>query len=502
MLPDLAPLHLFVTLPLATLALAVSGWLVALALLPRLPHATATEADLRTVLLALGWGFGLTPTWAFFVHALSGPPVTPAWLLALAALQGWLAVEVLLRSGRVARFGPELLDLPRLRAVFRNHGALLAGALAVGLLYFLKHESSVSPSSCIGEAAICAVGHGSPGQDVLRDNIGDARLGNSGVLSGFLALYGDAGFRVLYALVGVLLALGGALLGQRTGGAKQRTGDSLQRAGTARVWAWAGLLFLPLNPYVASIPLLDENLLTLAWSVVLLPLLFGPPRGQSHGDGAPIQAVPWTAVGALFGLVVAMRHPMLVCLPALLLLAWTDAVPVRLRLQRVGRLLLGVTLLTAVENLHHLLALGSLLRFEHNTQYPPLPYSLFGVPFVWEGMVNWPLHDTLIRTPHNPFPTFALWPLWLADHLGLLLTATLPLGVWALWQRAPREAAFWLLWWLPVHAGLSLQEAWDYPNKMGILVIVFAPFLVWSLHGLRLVVSHPRQAVPALLVLA
>ena len=85
--------------------------------------------------------------------------------------------------------------------------------------------------------------------DILASNRDDQRLGNTAVISSFVVLFRGLGFRVLYAFVGICLALGGYLLGRRVFKSSR--------------WGWFVLFALPLNPYVAKIPLLDENILTL-----------------------------------------------------------------------------------------------------------------------------------------------------------------------------------------------------------------------------------------------
>jgi hypothetical protein len=288
------------------------------------------------------------------------------------------------------------------------------------------------------------------------------------VISGFIALYEGLGFRLLHGTCGALLALGGFLLGTGIGGTRR--------------WGWAGLALLALNPWVVGLPQADQNLLTLAWITPLCALALKRPT--------------WLLVGLWLGLVLTMRHVLVLALPAFAWLAWTD--PRRVR--ALALLAVGLALETALENLHHLLALGSLLRFESNAQFPALPYDVFGTPIRWEGLMNWPLHSELVRTPHRPFPTWVAWPLHVADHLGLIVASAVAAGAVAVW-RDRREAAFWGLLFGPVFVLLAMQEAWDVPNKMGVLLVAFTPLAAWALHGGKEALRRPQTLGPLLLLL-
>ena len=414
------------------------------------------DAAIRRLLFTLAWGFGVVPTWAFFAHLLGRVEVSLAAVLVAGAVQVVFSTAALRARGDSTPWNDPnegLVDL------WRARWPVLA-ALLIGALWYVKHDGSVPSGSCVTQAAQVATGWDPSGLDLLRGNLGDNRLGNAGVLAGSMAVFGQFGFRMLYALLAVLLALGGWTLGQTI---------------TNRRWgAWLGLLLLPLNPYVASLPLIDENLLALSFSVAFLPLCIGGGR--------------WWAIGALYGLCATMRHPLALGFPALALLAW--------RSERGWRDVLALTIgaagLTAIEHLHHYLAFGSVLRFESNAYFLPQSYELLGLQFQWKGFLNWPLHSHLVRTPHNPFPTMVMWPLSVADHFGLVLSGLMLTGLLASWRR-PWRAALWALWFFPVQASLMVQEAWDYPNKMGVILVVGVPLVAWILEGAAAVAADRRR---------
>lgn len=421
-------------------------------------------APLRALAVAAACGWGLVPSYAFFAHLVTGAHVTRG-AVALAALAhlGLLLIPPLRARAR--------MGLGLLRSLGgRRHRVVLLVVLATQLLYAVEYDPSPPPpeGSCIYSAALTATGHKDADLRLLVENLEDARLGNTAVISGFVAIYQGLGFRALHAVCGGLLALGGFLLGVGVGGTRR--------------WGWVGVALLALNPWVLGLPQTDQNLLTLAWITPLCAVVLSRPR--------------WLLVGLWLGLVLTMRHVLVLAVPAFLWLAWGD----RARGRALGLLLLGLVLETAMENLHHLLALGSLARFESNAQFPALPYEVFGAPIRWEGLMNWPLHDQLVRTPHRPFPTWIAWPLHVADHLGLLLASAGIVGTIAAWRQR-REAIFWALLFGPVFVLLGLQEAWDVPNKMGVLLVAFTPLAAWTLHGLRAAAERPRRVGPSLILL-
>jgi len=456
---------------LATVALfLVPGLLVS-----RVVFGEAEDRPRETgLLLAVAWGFGLVPTLAFFVHLGTGWRVSLGLVAASAVAH--LAVALLHDRRRRRRGQPagwSWWTSPVRRNLDRPMLAVVAVSLLLGAGGALRFSDAALPpeNSCIYSAALIATGHRDEGTNLLLENPEDARLGNTGVIAGFLAVYRQAGYRALHGVCALLLALGGFALGRTVGG--------------SAAWGWGGLLLLSLNPYVLGMPQPDENLIALAWATPALVLL---ARAKP----------PWLVAGALLGLALTMRHVLVLGAPAAFALALMD--PRRTR--AVGRLTAGLLGTTAMAHLHHLLALGSVLRFESNDQFPRFEYELLGFSFGWEGMVNWPLHDVLVRTPHNPLPLLLAWPAYLADQFGLLLMAAAAVGAVASWWADRRLALLLLGWFAPTYAMLALQESWDFPNKMGVLLILLTPVVAWTLLGVQAAARRPKLEGAATVVLA
>lgn len=454
--------------------LAVPGCLAGLCAHASIRREGASAAEgVGVVLVALGWGCGVVPGLALVLSLATG--VRVGWPgLALASLaSAGVAAAVLFRR----RSGPLGFERGRLLAALRAALPVLAAGALVGFLWFVTcDQRSHVTESCMFRTAYAAAGYTAPMSevppdiDLLRENVQDARLGNVGVLAAFLVLFQGLGFRLLFAVCGVLLALGGYAIGSWTGG--------------GRLWGWVGLATLALNPYSLSLPMVDENLLTLAFAGTVIPFV------AARGGG-------WAMAGALFGLVVAMRHVMLPALPAMLLAARYS----RASWRGLGSFLGAFAVACIPVALHHHLALGSVLRFESNELFLPFSYRLAGIGFEFEGLLNWPFHDHVVRTPHNPLPMFAAWPLHLVDHLGTVLAAAAIVGLVAMGWRSWRTAAFWLLWAPVVMTGVAFQEGWDIGNKMWVMLIVLGAVVAWVVGGLAWIAQRPRVGVPVLIAL-
>ncbi len=426
------------------------------------------DDDASAALLAAGWGLGIVPSIAFWVHLVSGATVTLGQVAAVAGAHVVVAIVVEVRRRRAGLTA----GLQWWTSPLRGARRVVLVACAVAAFGFVRFDASaLAPeNSCIVSAALTATGHKGDEYDLLRDNVEDARLGNTGVIAGFLVTWQRAAYRALHGAVLALLLLAGFVLGRRAGDGNEASG-------------WIGAVALALNPWVIALPQPDENLIALAWASAALALLTA-------------KRPPWFAAAMLLGLALTMRHVFVLGVPAVFLYLATSARGRRLR--ATGLVFAGLLVSTLLEHVHHALALGSVFRFESNAQFPAFEYA-FGLR--WEGMLNWPLHDAIVRTPHVPLPTFAMWPLWVADHLGLLLFAALLAGWGAGWLRDRRRALFWVGFAGPCLGMLALQESWDFPNKMGVLLMLATPLALWAADVVAAATRRPAPVLAAVLVL-
>jgi hypothetical protein len=439
----------------ATFAMLLAG---AAVVLNWQPEAADDDTPLFHVALGLGWAFGLVPFIAFCVALFGKVPLLPGTTIAAALGVAAIAAGLWHRGGR---------SMPlQLQSGWSEARWVLLACGAVALVYLLKYDRSVFfLESCIHRVVMQTLQIADRPIDILSSNADDQRLGNTSVISSFVVIFHALGFRVLYAFVGFIIALGGFLLGRRV-------------LGNSR-WGWFCLFFLPLNPYVGKIPLLDENLLTLGYTSLFLPLMLR-------------KSVPWAHVGALYGLAVMMRHVGILCVPAMLWAVWAHGGN---RVRALTRGFLAFNLVTLVAHIHHYKALGSIFKFESFGQIPEFPHNIVGN---YSGLLQWPFADHVLRTPWNPFPTFLMWPVYMADHLGLVLFAGCLIGIVQLVRTRPKEGIFWLAWLGLGYTALSLQENWDVPNKMGVIYMYFQPFILWAAVGIQAAVRAPKTMGTAL----
>jgi len=312
-----------------------------------------------------------------------------------------------------------------------------------------------------GEAANEAHEHwtGSLGTNpFLRDNQSQ-RLGIPVLLSPMVAVFGTFGFRVVYALQGLLMPGIGFLLGFYL----------LKR----RWLAWVVAVFATLNPYSLESRLFDENFMAACFGSLALVLLVRPnPR------------LFWA--GAALSLFLGIRHVGLLVLPAV---AWY-VVGTR---EKKGRDLLAVLAGMAVFSLPYLVYHGFLLfergaLFEGGLDRVVLEHSFLGIAFRSGTMWSFPFTEEPLRSPYLAYPNVIEFPLDLLRRFGLVLAAFVPAGLIHLFRSDRRRAWLMVGWFVPVLAAVMLKSDWVEPNKMGVPATVLAPVIVILAAGLAFVV--------------
>jgi len=302
------------------------------------------------------------------------------------------------------------------------------------------------------------------------------RLGPVVVLAPLFALFGTFGFRLAYALQGLLLPGLGFLMG---GALSRMLGD--------RRWLpWASAVLLAVNPYTVASPSFDENFLALCFGALSLALL--------------LRRTPWAfGAGAAFAGLLANRHVGVLVLPVVLVyLARATDRP----WSQVARFLGGVALFGLPCLVMHgfmLLFQGS--GFEGALNRPPAPHSFLGIPFTLPVLLNFPFVEQPLRSPYQAWPTLAEFPLDLLRRFGLLAAALAPAGVLAMFRGDRRRA--WLLvgWFAPILVLLMVQSNWTEPNKMGVPASFLPPVLLALLAGAAYALDGARRRGQRALVL-
>lgn len=317
----------------------------------------------------------------------------------------------------------------------------------------------------------------------------DQRIGAPVVAAPMFWAFGLFGFHLLYALSNALLVPTSFLAARSA-----LSHASIERPDLAALVGAGALAF---NPYILSIDRLNANLLVLAPSLLLIHLLL---RAR----------VPWLAAGLLFGVIAGIRNEAICFVPAITF--WAAAgrgtqEPWGLRLRHL--VVFGACCLLAMLPVFAWKAYAFGHPLMHPSQYPhfqgfrpEFAHSLFGWEFSFNGLFNWPLHDTLVRTPHFGFPTWFLFPLVTVRALGTVAAGLLLLGILRLRTR-PALLATLLLWAAGVYALFGPQENWE-EVKMTFMLLAWPPLPILVAAGFATVLQSRRQlgalGVAALLV--
>lgn len=296
----------------------------------------------------------------------------------------------------------------------------------------------------------------------------DQRLGAGLVASPWFTWFGLGGLRLLHGLTWGLVALGGCLLGRAVLG--------------AGLPALAVGALLALHPYAWAMNRLNPNVFALASGVLILAVLARSRHGRGYGAAA--------VVGVLYGAAGNVRPELVLAAPAvfwgLLHLGSRAESPAThaTRLAIAGGAALACVLPSLLWNGY---AFGDALV--HSSQYndfegfrPTFPHRFFGTTFSFNGLLNWPFHTEVVRTPHFPLPIFLLAPAQMAMTWGTGLLAIAVLGARRL-GLSPHGGLL-LCWFLPMFALLLPHENWD-ELKMTYALLYTPPLAVWIAGGAR-----------------
>ena len=318
------------------------------------------------------------------------------------------------------------------------------------------------------------LGDGLPDDLVNRDTFGiiskDQRLGAGVAASPLFTAFGLAGFRLLHGALWGLIALAGCLVGRAVLGSGS--------------WGLAVGAVLCLNPYAWAMNRLNPNVFAVAAGMLILAVLTRERRPSDAGLGAA------ALVGLLFGAVGNVRPELIVVAPAVLwgLLGLGGMGDRALgHVRRLG-VALGAALLTILPTLlWNDFAFGDPLV--HSSQFadfegfrPSFPHRFLGATFEFNGLLNWPFHTAIVRTPHFPLPVFLLAPAQAVMTWGAILLTLGGLGASRLgWSR---HGVLLLLWFVPTFALLLPHENWD-ELKMTYALLYQPALALWVVAGLR-----------------
>jgi len=246
----------------------------------------------------------------------------------------------------------------------------------------------------------------------------------------------------------------------------------------------AGALWLVFNPFSLSLDRLNGNVFCLG---VLIGLWFLMTSRRPA----------WWLVGLVYGVVGGIRSEAIIFGPLFLAFMWVAHGGWRGRLTRLASFtaaaFAGIFPVLAWNQYaygHPLMHPSQVSHLEGHR--PTFEHSLFGAEFQFNGLLNVPFHDELIRTPHYAFPTFLTWPLVTVTSFGLVLSAATLVGAWVMLRRQRFAWAMLVYWYGIVALLFAFQENWE-ALKQTFMALHLFPLVAFCTLGLREWVDQRRR---------
>lgn len=291
----------------------------------------------------------------------------------------------------------------------------------------------------------------------------DQRLGSAIFYAIPSLLFGKLGFRIFFALIASLIFLLGF-------SAAYNIFDRISLS------LFCGLI-LSVNPYLLSVDRLNPNILGLALIAMLLSLIT-----ESN--------IQYSLIGITIGILGGIRNVSLIFIPAIIFFTLFSVEGWNWKKSMNRLVIMGFFALLFILPILFWNSFAFGHPLEHPTQYPGLygfrpvfEHNFFGKTFFFNGLLNYPFHSSIVRTPHSPFPTFLTLPLLLLSSFGLIIFALFFLGISQLYSYDKKVFWFILLFLIPFFSFLLFQENWE-DVKTTFILLLFPPISLVISFGL------------------
>jgi hypothetical protein len=309
----------------------------------------------------------------------------------------------------------------------------------------------------------------------------DQRIGAAVLFGAPFSLFNMATFRWGYAGIWVLAFLFG-FLALRALLRPEET--SAPQPGRDFAVPLAGALVLVLNPFSLTLDRLNGNLFGLAILTCLFFLM---------SERRPT----WWLIGMVYGILGGIRNEAIILGPMMLAFLWRRAPEPRAFARSLAVFTATAAVAITPVLLWNRFAYGQMIIHPSQVAHlqgfrPTFEHSLFGAAFEFNGLLNVPFHDHLVRTPHFAYPTFLLWPLITIKSLGLALAGLAPVGVVELWRRRRFEAGVLLFWYGVFFVLFAPQENWE-ELKQTFMALHLFPLVAFVSAGLAWLLARLRS---------
>jgi len=287
----------------------------------------------------------------------------------------------------------------------------------------------------------------------------DQRLGAAVLFSPWVLFFNLFGFRLFFALSVTLIAW-----------------FVFRTAQLFSAGAWVGifsLLAATCNSYFLSLDRLNPNILGMMLISLLLYLLLS-------------QETPWFITGLAYGVLCAVRETGVLFLPAIMYQLFCISSH---RKRDTALFILGALIILTQFLYWNKFAFGG--AFIHPTQFkglegfrPVFSHKLLFLKFDFNGMLNYPFYERIVRTPYFAFPVFLLLPLILINSFGIILSALVFWGAARLFKEKKPAFIFLLLWFIPTYVLFCIMENWSM-LKTTFLLLFLNPLVIFMSFGLE-----------------
>jgi hypothetical protein len=239
--------------------------------------------------------------------------------------------------------------------------------------------------------------------------------------------------------------------------------------------------FCFINGYILSINTLNPNLIGFILSIVIIHLSLQ-------------KEINWYLLGFLFGIFGSIRSVAIIfSIPIGYLL---------IRQKKENMKILYFLLIVLITILPTLIWNNYAYDnyFIHSSQYfgyegfrPEFEHFFLGNEFEFNGLLNYPMSQNIVRTPHYSFPVFIYLLLLLVKIFGIFFFVTILFGMFSKVNK--KYKVFLLLWLMPFYLFLSFQENWEVAKTTYILLVlpVFLIFLSIGIKNLFININYKKS---------
>ncbi len=288
----------------------------------------------------------------------------------------------------------------------------------------------------------------------------DQRIGGGIIFSLPYVLFGLGGFALFYSLINVISFI--------------FIFSTFRHISHSEKTAFFSAFIAVINPITIYFNRLNANMIAL----MIISLLFF----------LIIKKKSYFIAGIAYGILGGVRNVALIFSPAILVYFYLTNKSNKKLIKNISYFVIGAVIFILPILLWKSFAFGSIIA--HPTQYdglyghrPEFDHNILGLDFRFNGMLNYPFIDKMVRTPHFPFPNYITIPLLLMRSFGFILTSFAILGIiWSLVDKK-KSAILMIFIMLPFMVFLMVQENWE-ELKSSFVIMVLPSFVYFINYGI------------------